>query len=579
MRMQIRTKLFLVTLSLLIVPGLIIGIIGYDSSKNGLNELGEIGLQNSVHLAVQMMDILNSEVEKGHMTLEEAQEQIKIQLLGKMDADGKRPINPHINLGDYGYYFIVDKDGVAAAHPTIEGKMMWDAQATDGFYFVRDFVEKGLTDGGGFTYYDFPMPDNPDKIEPKIAYSEGYPAWGWVVVASSYMFDYNSASKDILTTLIVTIGVSLVIGLIVIYLFSRHISVPIRKLSQYVGQVAAGDLTAPSITVKNNDEIGQLTNDVNQMKENLQSMISEVAHSSEMVASTSQELTASSEETSRASEHISNAVEGVVTNFEEQAATVETEKEVISEISGELGRISEHVQSMREVSLEASTAAQQGNEVVSQTIDQMNHIEKVSADMGSIIHSLGEKSGKISEVISLITAIAEQTNLLALNAAIEAARAGEQGKGFAVVADEVRKLAEQSSDAGGQVRELILQTQMETHRTVEAMENNSRVIQEGIALVGQAGHAFENITSSVEVVSRQVQEVAEVIQQINERTGILVHSIDELQEAMAASSSYSENVTASVEEQSAAVEEITASAQMLSGMAENLQDIVRKFQI
>ena len=579
MRMQIRTKLFAVTLSLLVIPGLIIGIIGYNSSKNGLNELGEIGLQNSVHLAVQMMDVLNSEVKKGKMTLEEAQEKLKVELLGEMNADGVRPINPRINLGDYGYYFIVDQDGAAVAHPTIEGKPMWDAQATDGFYFVRDFVEKGLTDGGGFTYYDFPMPDDPNKIEPKIAYSEGYPDWGWVVVASSYMFDYNSSSKEILITLVITIGASLTIGLVLIYLFSRHLSVPIRQLSQYVGKVSAGDLTAPSLSVRNNDEIGQLTNDINQMKENLQFMISEVAQSSEMVASTSHELTASSEETSKASEQISNAIEGVVTNFEEQAATVETEKDVISEISEELGRISEHIQSMKHVSIEASTAAQQGNEVVSQTIKQMNHIEKVSADMGSIIQSLGEKSGKISEVISLITAIAEQTNLLALNAAIEAARAGEQGKGFAVVAEEVRKLAEQSSDAGGQVSELILQTQAETERTVAAMDNNSKAIQEGLSLVGQAGQAFENITSSVEIVSHQVQDVANVIQQINERTGILVHSIDELQETMAASSSYSENVTASVEEQTASVEEIAASALMLSEMAENLQDIVRKFQI
>ena len=552
--------------------------MGYNTSKNGLNELGEIGLQNSVHLAVQLMDVLNDEVEKGHMTLEEAQERIKVELLGEMNEDGNRPINPRVNLGEYGYFFIVDQKGLSVAHPSIEGDVMWDAQATDGLYFVQDFIKKG-NDGGGFTYYDFPVTGEPDRIEPKIAYSEGFPEWGWVVVASSYMFDYNSSANEILTTLMITMSIALVLGLIVIFLFSQHLSVPIRQLSQYVGKVAAGDLTSRSLTVKNKDEIGELTNDINRMKENLREMVGEVAHSSDLVASTSHQLTASSMETSKASEQISHAIEGVAKNVEEQTATVDTEKNVISEISSELGRISDHVLTMKDVSIEASNAAQQGNEVVSTTIEQMNHIEKVSAEMSEIIHSLGEKSGKISEVISLITAIAEQTNLLALNAAIEAARAGEQGKGFAVVADEVRKLAEQSSNAGGQVRDLILQTQAETERTVVAMENNNQAIQEGIALVGRAGQAFENITTSVQTVSSQVQDIADVIQQINKRTGILVNSIDELQETMAASSSYSQNVTAAVEEQTASVEEIAASAQMLSDMAENLQNIVHKFQV
>lgn len=578
MKYNIQLKLITVAMLILSVPCLVIGFVGYETSKSNMDELGRQMLKNSAKQVIQMIDVLNDEVEKGDLTLEDAQEKVKTQILSEKNSDGTRKINKDIEIGEFGYIFILDHNGNAIAHPNSEGKNLLNSKSKNGVYFAKQMIE--LADkGGGFTYYDYPLPNEPERIEAKIAYSELDPNWNWVIAPSSYMIDFNSGAKKVLYVLLITLGVALIAGTIIIVLFSRHLSRPLRSITKQVNRLATGDLTAEPLQVKQKDEIGQLVHDINQMTINLQEMIGEVARTTEQVAATSEELSASSEQTSKATEEITLSIHKISTGSEEQMSKAYHAAQEMENISDTIQQISAKFQEVATSSNEATRQATRGNEVILESIKQMDQIKQSSHEMKKIILSLGQKSEQIGAVISIMTSIAEQTNLLALNAAIEAARAGEYGKGFAVVADEVRKLAEQSAEAGEQVNQLIYGIQQEMDETIKASITNSSVIEAGINLAGSAGQSFQEIQQGVKTVTSQIDEMATIVNEMTVSTDKVVKSAEDAQEIATESSSFIQNVASAAEEQNASMEEISASADVLAQMAEGLQSIVSKFKL
>lgn len=577
MKMTLRSKVLVISFLLLFVPSLVIGLSGYSTAKSSLDDSGVVALKNLVRMTSGMIDSLQKEVDKGTLSLEDAQERVKIHILGEK-TDGKRPINKKLDIGKNGYFFILDKEGTLLAHPSLEGENLWDKADVDGFLFVRDMIEKGDA-GGGLTYYQWGLPDNPDKVAPKISYTEVNPHWGWYISAGSYMEDYNNGANRVLDILLVTLGASLLVGMVIILLFSHHLAKPLQLLTKQVQLVSSGHLDVNELRISNRDEIGTLASSVNQMTANLREMIGQVSITSEQVAATSQELSASSEETSLAAEEISTAIQEISQRVELQIRSTEQMSAVVSEISTGIEHVSHSIQEVSESSSETAAIARMGNQVVSDSVEQMNQINVSRLEMEKVIQVLGQKSEQIGNVISLITNIAAQTNLLALNAAIEAARAGEHGRGFAVVADEVRKLAEESSRAGGQVHDLILDIQLEVGKTVEAMERNGHAIGQGLNLVNQAGKAFEEITSGVDQVSEQIQTISAAIQEMNASTETLLHTAYHAEQATRESEAHAQNVAASAEEQHASMEEISSAAETLAKMAENLQSVVNRFKL
>ncbi|MDZ5470562.1 cache domain-containing protein [Bacillus sp. 31A1R] len=165
MKFNIRTKLITICLILLVIPGLIIGLIGYVISKNELNNLAETSLKNSVNLSLKTIELVNQKVESGSLTLEQAQEEVKKELLGEM-IDGKRPITKEIDLGPNGYLYAIDDKGNLLMHPVLEGDNLYEAKTKDGFYFLQDVIKKSAQ--GGFTYYEWALPNNPDKTLQKL---------------------------------------------------------------------------------------------------------------------------------------------------------------------------------------------------------------------------------------------------------------------------------------------------------------------------------------------------------------------------------------------------------------------------
>lgn len=576
MKLSIGKKLVSVMLLLLIVPCIVIGTVSFITAKNSLDEMGEVILKNSTKQVIQMIQVMHEGVEKGAITLEEAQEIAKIFMIGEKNEDGTRNITTSINLGEYGYFFVVDENGQVLAHPTIEGEDAWEFQDSNGNYFVQSFIEKAKN-GGGFVKYDFGMPDNPDRIEPKIAYAEMDPYWGWVIVPSSYMMDFNKNANQMLFILIITLAIFLFVGIAVIILFSNHLAKPLRRLTEHVKTVAKGNLSIAELEVKNNDEIGELAGSYNKMIANLKGFIGHVFDHTQHVAATSEQLSASSEQTSKVTEEISNDINKIASGAEQQTRRVREMTATVSEISTSIDHIAENIQEVNESSQKAVTTAKSGNDLITESRKQMENMKKSSSEMEKIIETLSSKSAQISSVISIITNIAEQTNLLALNAAIEAARAGERGKGFAVVADEVRKLAEESSRAGGQVDELVKDVQREVQRTIEAITENGKIIEEGIELNNKAANAFEEIAEGISQVSKQILDITSAIEQINSSTANLLQFTNEIEADVSKASENIESVAASAEEQTASVEEVAAAAEQLASMAEKLQTYIAQF--
>ncbi|MEC2076695.1 methyl-accepting chemotaxis protein [Metabacillus fastidiosus] len=578
MKLSIRTKLITICFILLALPILIVGMVSYNSAKNSLDELGAIGLKNNVIMATQMIDLLNKEVEKGNLSLEEAQEQVKEKLLGKLQGDGKRSIDTQVDMGEYGYFFVLDEEGMAVAHPAKEGENLNDSQTPDGTFSTREIIQTAKN-GGGFVHFDFALPKDPDRIEPKITYTEQDPHWGWVIASSSYMMDFNSKAAHLLIVLFIVLGISLAVGIIIIFLFSNHLLNPIKLVTKEVAKVADGDLRADKIQIRNKDEIGELAAYFNQMTGNLKEMIKQVSNTSMQVAATSEQLSASSEETSKSVEQVADSIQEIAAGADTQVAKTAEANEVVSAISSNIAYIVKNAECASKTSYQTSEMAENGNEVITKTIAHMNMIQNKTASTANMMNTLGDKSKEIDKIVSMITAVAEQTNLLALNAAIEAARAGEHGKGFAVVADEVRKLAEQSRDAANQIGSLIQDIQQNINQSVTAMNEGRISVDEGIQLVNDAGDSFEGIVEAVQKVTGQIEEVSTAVHDMSQGTESMVTTINETAKVAEDSALFTQNIAAVAEEQNASMEEIASVSDLLAKMAEELQESIKTFKI
>jgi methyl-accepting chemotaxis protein len=373
--------------------------------------------------------------------------------------------------------------------------------------------------------------------------------------------------------------IAILTGIVISWYISRIISRPVVIIAAAAEKIASGDLTGKQIEVKNRDEIGDLAKAFNRMSKSLRELIHQVASNAEQVAASAEELTASAEQTSKAAEQIAAAMQDVAAGVEKQVRSVEETSQTTNEMSSGAQQIAGNAQNVSSIAVETAEKAAHGGKAIDVAIKQMNSIHQTVNGLAEVIKSLGERSKEIGQITNVITGIAEQTNLLALNAAIEAARAGEQGRGFAVVADEVRKLAEQSAQSAQQISQLISAIQEETNKAVQSMEAATKEVVAGIGVVDTAGESFKQIQSSINEVTTQIQEISAAIQQMAAGTEQMVQSMQLITKVAETSAAGTEEASATTEEQLAAMEEISSSAESLSHMAEELQTLIGKFKI
>jgi methyl-accepting chemotaxis protein len=346
------------------------------------------------------------------------------------------------------------------------------------------------------------------------------------------------------------ISVALLIGFITSLFITRGITRPLSDGVSVANSLAAGDLTV-IVESRSKDETGQLMEAMNKMARNLHMTISQVSGTSSQVASAANQLQTTAAQIATGAEEVAA-----------QAGTVATAGEEMSATSGD---IAQNCQRAAEGAQRAAQAAGNGAEVVERTVAVMGQIAEKVQETAKTVESLGARSDQIGAIIGTIEDIADQTNLLALNAAIEAARAGEQGRGFAVVADEVRALAERTTRATQEIGEMIKAVQKETRGAVVAMEQGVQQVETGTIEAAKSGKALQDILKQVNDVAMQVNQIATAAEEQTATTSEI--------------SSNMQQITVVVQQTSQGANESASAAAQLSGNAEELQRLVQQFQL
>jgi methyl-accepting chemotaxis protein len=341
LRFSMRMKLLIVSILLMAVPTIALGGIVYTTSTKETDAMLEESLRNNVRLVIESIELIDGQVKEGLLPIEQAQSRMKDMLLGAPQADGTRPINRDIDLGENGYFFVLAEDGTAIAHPKREGQSLWEEQSSDGVFFIQDMIAKAQT-GGGFTLYDWPLPgEGVTEEATKITYAEKDPHWGWVVSAGSYLDDFNQGQRQIQEAILVTLIVSLVLGLLVTIAFAYYLTRPISQVSAQLRRIAQGELNLAPLRVKRADESGQLADDTNTMAANLRALVSQVSAGAANVLDASHALAASAGQSAEATRSVTASIQEIVTGADAQSAAATQSARAMEEMTSGIQRIAE----------------------------------------------------------------------------------------------------------------------------------------------------------------------------------------------------------------------------------------------
>jgi len=377
-------------------------------------------------------------------------------------------------------------------------------------------------------------------------------------------------------------GVSFLILLVIIIFllwFANRAVRPILILNEAAANIAAGDLRRNKITVNSRNELGQLSVSFEIMREKLQQIVQHVHGSAEQIADSSKALTANAEQSAQAANQVACSIADTAQGVERQVSAVDRAMLLVNETAEGAQQQAEKTNKAVNIANSAVRAANEGNLAVDTAISQMNSIRQTVDNSAQVVAELGEHSKEIGQIVETISGIAGQTNLLALNAAIEAARAGEQGSGFAVVAEEVRKLAEQSEAAAQKITFLINNIQGKTDNAVKAMSDGTQEVRRGSEVVNRAGKAFRDIDLHITEVASIAQEAAGSMVQLASNSQKVIEAMQGVDRESREIAGQTQTISAATEEQSASMEEIASSSKLLANSAKQLQKAVAKFKV
>ena len=452
------------------------------------------------------------------------------------------------------YFFVLDLELNMLMHPlrpSLEGKLA-DLRDSAGKHFVREMVTLARAQGQGFVDYTWPRSGvATDPAQPKLSYVKAFPAWGWVVGSGVYVDDIDTAFQDAALRFGGLVAVVLVLlGLIGAWVI-RGVTGALGGEPAYAGAImkraAAGDL---AVEVAQRGRGDSLLGNLSTMLAQLRAMIGAIGGSASRLGASAREIHAVSRSVSEASVSQTGATASIAAAIEEMTVSIE--------------QISDSARLAEQHSSTAAGLADEGAGKAERAAREMQAIAARVGDAAQKIQQLVARADEVGTIANVIKEIAGQTNLLALNAAIEAARAGEQGRGFAVVADEVRGLAERTAVATVQIEKVIEGIQNETRATVGAMAEVSSQVDGGVALVGDATESLHRIRSTAGEALERIREVA--------------YATGEQSSASTEIARQVQTITEMADGTSGSMHSVVVAAEQLQGLAAELDALVGRFR-
>ena len=450
-----------------------------------------------------------------------------------------------VKIGDTGYGFVLDSEGTLMVHPALEGKNLIESRDSDGRLFIKEMV----TNKNGKIIYPWKNP-NETSARDKIVIYKHIPEVNWIIAAGSYIEELEAPLIRMRNIILIETPIILALFIITSYIAASTITRPLLGFVTVFREIAGGDLTK-KIAVKSGDEIGTVAREFNIFVDNIRETMLSVKDATDTVASATNELSSTAEELS--------------STADSQSAQVGDIANGMSDVTHSAEEVVLHVESTGKKVEEALEVTEKGKGFVQQTVHRISGIKTTTAGLSETISKLGKSSEEIGNIISVINDIADQTNLLALNAAIEAARAGEAGRGFAVVADEVRKLAERTQNATKEVGDIITSLQKETEMAAAGMQQAEKSVDQGIGAAEETRHVFDEIVAAAEQIHHETSSVMGLVQQ---QTRSTMNVNENLQ-----------GVAAAVEQSSAAFAEVTQTVNNLQIQTENLTMLIARFKV
>ncbi|WP_010289891.1 methyl-accepting chemotaxis protein [Kurthia massiliensis] len=410
------------------------------------------------------------------------------------------------------------------------------------------------------------------------------------VVAGEFLDYQNDKLNDIsaatdraisMTKLIsiIALVISLIIGFIVIFLVKRMVTKPLEKVTNAVKVVANGDLSQPHIDYQSKDEIGQLTVGMNQMKDSLRTLIQNIQQNAEQLSASAEELSASTQEVTATNENITSQVTNTSEITTGSSTAARESANAMNETAQGVQRIASAVQTLNDASENASHLSMNGVDIVTKARTQMSTIHESTGLVNDLVAKLSAQTKEIEHITNVITDITDQTNLLALNASIEAARAGEHGKGFAVVAQEVSNLAEESRKSANLIASLTKDIQADTQNVEKAVAQSLHSVTDGVNIIVKAGDSFSDISTAVDVMTSQIQEVSATAEQLSAGAEEVSASVHEISTGSEQAATSIDVIVNAMSEQMVTMGQVSHVAHDLSVNAQKLQEEVARFNV
>ncbi|CCU78965.1 Methyl-accepting chemotaxis protein [Halanaerobium saccharolyticum subsp. saccharolyticum DSM 6643] len=472
-----------------------------------------------------------------------------------------------ITIGEEGFIILVDDQNNILAHPR-EASLTFENVSALGVEELSSNLDQDSK--------AFEAVMNGEEYLFNTYKSDGT-SWNFISVIpkSELEAQINQMYKQIITIIIVLL---ILISLLALFI-SKKISDPIIEATNFSKEIAAGNLNAEKIKVKGNNELSILSEALNEMQEDLKDMISQINNIALDLSSSSEELSASGEGLEHSAEKVGESIEHVASGAEEQSAQTEESTALVSELSKEIDNIDKMSKNMKTETKVVMENIEEGSVSMDTSIDQIESVNQNTAEVSDSIGELGILSEEIGNIVNLINGIASQTNLLALNAAIEAARAGEAGRGFSVVADEIRNLAEESSKATEKIEELIKDIQEGVDNSVGKMNETEEVVQSSVDVIEKTKLSFDKVKEVSMKLSQIIENIDLKTNKVNTKGKEVAEIINQIASVSEESAQRSEEVASYSQEQLNSTKEVVRSAKTLAETAEKLTETVNKFNL